>query len=115
MAIQRRPPNVPPTSAADKLRTLKSLTHVNRRFPILLRHVTYNLRGGFLVRPMAIALTLGAAGLAGPRLESAFPGFGDWAPSLFPSHTDPVVAQVILAGIAASTMTVVSIVFAILL
>jgi uncharacterized membrane protein len=88
---------------------------VNRRFPILLRHVTYNLRGGFLVRPMAIALTLGAAGLAGPRLESAFPGFGDWAPSLFPSHTDPVVAQVILAGIAASTMTVVSIVFAILL
>ena len=34
---------------------------------------------------------------------------------LFPSHSDPQVAQVILAGIAASIMTVVSIVFAILL
>jgi uncharacterized membrane protein len=34
---------------------------------------------------------------------------------LFPSHADPQVAQVILAGIAASIMTVVSIVFAILL
>jgi uncharacterized membrane protein len=34
---------------------------------------------------------------------------------LFPSHADPQVAQVILAGIAASMMTVVSIVFAILL
>jgi uncharacterized membrane protein len=88
---------------------------VNRRFPILLRHVTYNLRGGFLVRPMTIALTLGCAGMAGPWLESAFPWFGNWAPGLFPSHTDPAVAQVILAGIAASIMTVVSIVFAILL
>ena len=35
--------------------------------------------------------------------------------TLFPSHADPQVAQVILAGIAASIMTVVSIVFAILL
>ncbi len=34
---------------------------------------------------------------------------------LFPSHSDPQVAQVILGGIAASIMTVVSIVFAILL
>jgi uncharacterized membrane protein len=35
--------------------------------------------------------------------------------ALFPTHADPQVAQVILAGIAASIMTVVSIVFAILL
>jgi uncharacterized membrane protein len=35
--------------------------------------------------------------------------------ALFPSHADPQAAQVILAGIAASNMTVVSIVFAILL
>ena len=35
--------------------------------------------------------------------------------TLFPSHADPQVAQIILAGIAASIMTVVSIVFAILL
>lgn len=35
--------------------------------------------------------------------------------ALFPSHSDPQVAQVILSGIATSIMTVVSIVFAILL
>jgi uncharacterized membrane protein len=35
--------------------------------------------------------------------------------TLFPSHEDPQVAQVILSVIATSTMTVVSIVFAILL
>ncbi len=35
--------------------------------------------------------------------------------TLFPSRSDPQVAQIILAGIAASIMTVVSIVFAILL
>jgi uncharacterized membrane protein len=34
---------------------------------------------------------------------------------LFPSHADPQIAQIILGGIAASIMTVVSIVFAILL
>jgi len=76
----------------------------------------YNLRGGFLVRPLAIALTLGCAGALLSEAEESFPGFSDWVPkALFPSHADPQVAQVILAGIAASTMTVVSIVFAILL
>jgi hypothetical protein len=35
--------------------------------------------------------------------------------ALFPSHSDPQVAQVVLGRIAASIMTVVSIVFAILL
>src|SRR5215472_8553624 len=76
----------------------------------------YNLRGGFLVRPLAIALTLGCAGAVLSWLEETLPGFSSWLPAvLFPSHSDPQVAQVILAGIAASIMTVVSIVFAILL
>jgi uncharacterized membrane protein len=49
-------------------------------------------------------------------LEELVPGFSDFAPEvLFPSHSDPQVAQVILGGIATSIMTVVSIVFAILL
>jgi uncharacterized membrane protein len=49
-------------------------------------------------------------------LEEEFPAASAWVPTvLFPSHADPQVAQVILAGIAASIMTVVSIVFAILL
>lgn len=87
-----------------------------RRLPLLFRHVTYNLRGGFLVRPLTIALALGCAGAVLSWLEEAFPAFSDWVPkALFPSHADPQVAQVILGGIAASIMTVVSIVFAILL
>jgi uncharacterized membrane protein len=76
----------------------------------------YNLRGGFLVRPLSIALLLGAVGAALSELEEAFPALGGWTPGvLFPSHADPQVAQIILGGIAASIMTVVSIVFAILL
>jgi uncharacterized membrane protein len=89
---------------------------MNTRLPLLVRHVMYNLRGGFLVRPMGIALVLGCAGAVLSWLEELHPALSDWVPAiLFPSHSDPQVAQVILAGIAGSIMTVVSIVFAILL
>ena len=89
---------------------------MNNRLPLWVRHVMYNLRGGFLVRPLTIALALGCAGALFSWIEETVPGVGDWVPrALFPSHADPQVAQVILAGIAASIMTVVSIVFAILL
>jgi uncharacterized membrane protein len=82
----------------------------------MLRHAMYNLRGGFLIRPLTIALALGCAGAFLSWLEEEFPAASVWVPTvLFPSHADPQVAQVILAGIAASIMTVVSIVFAILL
>jgi uncharacterized membrane protein len=82
----------------------------------MLRHAMYSLRGGFLIRPLIIALALGGAGAFMSWLEEEFPIASAWVPTaLFPSHADPQVAQVILAGIAASTMTVVSIVFAILL
>src|ERR1022692_3074215 len=76
----------------------------------------YTLRGGFLVRPLAIALILGCAGALLSWLEEEVTAFSDWVPrALFPSHADPQVAQVILGTIATSIMTVVSIVFAILL
>ena len=89
---------------------------MNKRLPLCVRHAMYNLRGGFLVRPLTIALALGCAGAFLSWLEETVPGAGDWVPrALFPSHADPQVAQVILGGIAASIMTVVSIVFAILL
>jgi uncharacterized membrane protein len=89
---------------------------VNKRLPLLFRHIMYNLRGGFLVRPLAIALVLGGAGALLSWLEETVPVVSTWVPqAIFPSHADPQVAQVILAGIGASIMTVVSIVFAILL
>jgi len=89
---------------------------MNKRLPLLVRHIMYNLRGGFLVRPLIIALSLGFAGALLSWLEETEPALSAWIPAiLFPSHSDPQVAQVILGGIAASIMTVVSIVFAILL
>jgi uncharacterized membrane protein len=89
---------------------------MNRRLPLLVRDALYSLRGGFLVRPLIIALVLGCSGAALSFFEETYPAFSDWVPAtLFPSHTDPQVVQVILGGIAASIMTVVSIVFAILL
>jgi uncharacterized membrane protein len=89
---------------------------MSKSLPLMLRHAMYNLRGGFLIRPLTIASALGCAGVLLSWLEEEFPVASDWVPTLlFPSHADPQVAQVILAGIAASIMTVVSIVFAILL
>ncbi len=89
---------------------------VIERMRFLLRHILYNLRGGFLIRPLTIALVLGFAGAVISWTEESTPSIGDWVPRmLFFSHADPGVAQVILSDIATSTMTVVSIVFAILL
>ncbi len=89
---------------------------MSKSLPLLLRHAMYNLRGGFLIRPLTIAISLGCAGAFLSWLEEEFPVVSAWVPTaLFPSHADPQTAQVILAGIAGSIMTVVSIVFAILL
>jgi uncharacterized membrane protein len=86
------------------------------RLPLFLRHITYNLRGGFLVRPLIIALVLGFSGGLTSTMETVHPVLNTWMPRwLFPSNADPQVAQIILAAIATSVMTVVSIVFAILL
>jgi uncharacterized membrane protein len=89
---------------------------MKERLVLLFRRAIYNMRGGFLVRPLIIALTLGCAGALLSWSEEAVPVIASWLPAvLFPSRADPQVAQVILAGIAGSIMTVVSIVFAILL
>ena len=89
---------------------------MSKSLPLVFRRAMYNLRGGFLIRPLSIAVVLGCAGAFLSWLEQEFPAASAWVPAvLFPSRADPQVAQVILAGIAASIMTVVSIVFAILL
>ena len=77
---------------------------MNKRFPLWLRHVMYNLRGGFLVRPLTIALAMGSAGALLSWLEEAFPVASAWVPGvLFPSHADPQVAQILTSGIATSS------------
>ena len=82
----------------------------------MLRATLYTLRGGFLVRPLMIALLLGITGMLLSELEERFPALSAWVPhTLFPSRSDPQVVQVILSDIATSIMTVVSIVFAMLL
>jgi uncharacterized membrane protein len=81
-----------------------------------LRSALYAFRGGFLVRPFAIALVLGLVGAVLSSLEERMPAISWLVPELlFPSPSDPQVAQAILTDIATSIMTVVSIVFAILL
>jgi uncharacterized membrane protein len=86
------------------------------RLALLLRSARYALRGGFLIRPLVIAVLLGMAGAILSSIEEAFPEISGAIPTvLFPSHEDAQVAQAVLSGIATSIMTVVSIVFAILL
>ena len=85
-------------------------------FPLRLRSAAYALRGGFLIRPSIIALVLGTCGAVFSSIEETHFWLASWVPhTLFPSSADPQVAQSILGVIATSTMTVVSIVFAILL
>ena len=89
---------------------------MKHRLATLLRSIRYALRGGFLVRPLVIAILLGAVGAVLSAVEEAIPGMGAFIPEvLFPSRQDPQVAQAVLSAIATSIMTVVSIVFAILL
>jgi uncharacterized membrane protein len=89
---------------------------VFERLPVLFQSAMYALRGGFLIRPLVIAVVLGAVGAIFSSVEEAVPQINAWIPTiLFPSREDPGVAQVILSSIATSIMTVVSIVFAILL
>ncbi|MBV8659748.1 MAG: DUF2254 domain-containing protein [Burkholderiales bacterium] len=89
---------------------------MRQRLPLFIRHTVYNLRGGFLIRPLLIALTLGSSGAFLSLVEEHHPQLSSWLPAaLFPSRSDPQVAQMVLGDIATSIMTVVSIIFAILL
>jgi uncharacterized membrane protein len=89
---------------------------LNTRLPIFVRNSMYALRGGFLIRPLLISLALGLMGMILSAAEESFPIISAWVPDvLFPSRSDPQIAQVMLSTIASSIMTVVSIVFAILL
>jgi hypothetical protein len=63
---------------------------MGERIRLVPRRIRYNLRGGFLVRPLIITLTLGDLGAFLSFLEEMVPGFSDFVPKLlFPSHADP--------------------------
>src|ERR1019366_2523531 len=82
----------------------------------LFRHTAYELRDGFLVRPLAIAAGIGSFGITFSLVHNAFPFVDVWAehfPVLVPH--DPVAAAGILASIIGAMMTVVSIVLSVLL
>jgi hypothetical protein len=80
---------------------------VFERLPVLFQSAMYALRGGFLIRPLVIAVVLGAVGAIFSSVEEAVPQINAWIPTvLFPSREDPGVAQVILSSIATSIMTV---------
>lgn len=82
----------------------------------MIRRLRNDMRVVFLVRPLLIALFLGASGMYLSMLEQAYPAIQNWIPTMFfPTTHDPAVAQMILSNIATAMMTVVSIVFAILL
>ena len=69
-------------------------TTVLKQLPLRLRSAGYALRGGFLVRPLVIAVVLGLCGAVLSSLEEVVPAIATWVPAmLFPSHEDAQVAQ----------------------
>ncbi len=81
-----------------------------------LRHALYTLRGGFLVRPPAMALVIGFLGVAVPFVEERFHLSDTWLVRLpvLVVH-DASSAQGVLAAIIGAIMTVVAIVLSVLL
>ena len=60
------------------------------RLPLALRRLVYRFRGGFLIRPVLIALGLGTAGAVLSAAEEAVPAISRAVPTvLFPSSADP--------------------------
>lgn len=80
------------------------------------RHAAYELRDGFLLRPLAMALGIGLFGIVLPLLEERVPGVHrlvEGIPVLVPR--DPTAASSILGSILGSMMTILSIVLSVLL
>src|SRR6516162_30604 len=114
-ATINRTPDIDLLNLANTLEPTRG-SRMFERLPVVFRSAMYSLRGGFLIRPLAIAVVFGAVGAVLSSLEESTPEISAWIPhTLFPSHEDPGVAQMILSSVATSIMTVVSIVFAILL
>jgi uncharacterized membrane protein len=81
-----------------------------------IRHAVYELRGGFLVRPLSIGAVIGAFGIALPLVGHELPAIDAWAARLpvIAPH-DPTAAAGVFASVIGVMMTVVSIVLSVLL
>ena len=81
-----------------------------------LRHMVYELKGGYLILPVGIMLALSGIALCLPILEERNAAFSHWAHQiswLVPS--DPAMAQLLLGATAGSCITIVSVVYSVLL
>jgi uncharacterized membrane protein len=108
-----------PISPSNSQRGVPGTHNAGRMFAVvkrLLRHALYELRGGFLVRPLAMALIIGSFGIAVPFVEVQFHALDEWVVRLpvLVVH-DAATAQGILAAIIGAIMTVVAIVLSVLL
>ncbi len=80
------------------------------------RHLLYEQKGGYFLLPLAITLALSLVAMGLPMLEIHVPIITEWT-----HHTkwlvpnDPAMAQMLLAAIAGSCVTVVSVVYSVLL
>ncbi len=76
----------------------------------------YEQKGGYLLLPLMITLGLSLTAMILPRIETNIPTIAKWA-----HHTswlvpnDPAMSQLLLAAIAGSCITVVSVVYSVLL
>jgi uncharacterized membrane protein len=78
--------------------------------------VVRDLRGGFVLRPGAITVALGAIAIILTKVEERITPIGTWSDfldRLFPP--EPEAAHVVLGTIAGSKITVVAVVYSILL
>jgi len=81
-----------------------------------LRHILYELRGGFLLLPAAIMLAMAAVGLGVVWSEEHLPIVGGLADRWWWTVSrEPTIAQLVLSAIAGSVMTVLSVVYSVLL
>jgi len=80
------------------------------------RHILYELRGGFLLLPMAVAIVIVLLGIALVALEQNSSAVASWASTfMWTVPREAGVAQGLLATIAGAIMTVLSVVYSVLL
>src|ERR1039458_6900357 len=78
--------------------------------------MVFELRGGYLMLPVALALALTSLGLLLPTWEGQVPSFVAWSErSSWLTPGDPGSAQLLLGAVAGSCITVVSVVYSVLL